>query len=93
VFAVRSAIGYWGKPRQALDRSTTINLSSQTLKELIEQLPLELQQEVRDFVEFLLEKRARKPKFDWAGALRDLRDRYSSVELQHKIAEWRIGER
>jgi len=69
----------------------------QTLKELIEQLPPELQQEVQDFVEFLLEKRARrprrKPKFDWAGALKDLRDRYTSVELQHKIAEWRIGER
>ena len=69
----------------------------QTLKELIEKLPPELQEEVRDFVEFLLERRAmrpkRKPKFDWAGALRDLRDCYSSVELQHKIAEWRIGER
>jgi len=68
----------------------------QTLKELIDRLPPELQQEVQDFAEFLLEKRARrprrKPKFDWAGALRDLRDRYTSVELQHKIAEWRIGE-
>lgn len=68
----------------------------QTLQEMIEQLPPELQQEVRDFVEFLLEKRVRKtrkkPEFDWAGALRDLRDRYSSVELQHKITKWRIGE-
>lgn len=67
----------------------------QTLKELIEQLPPNLQQEVKDFVEFLLQKRGRKPrgrpKFDWAGALKDLRDRYTSVELQHKIAEWRIG--
>ena len=34
----------------------------QTLKELIEKLPPELQQEVQDFVEFLLEKRARRPK-------------------------------
>jgi hypothetical protein len=62
----------------------------QTLKELIEQLPPELQQEVQDFVEFLLEKRARKPKrkpkFDWAGALKDLGERYSSTELQNKIA-------
>ena len=69
----------------------------QTLKEMVEQLPPELQEEVRDFVEFLLVRRPRrpkrKPKFDWAGALRDLRGRYSSVELQHKIAEWRIGER
>jgi len=45
----------------------------------------------------LLERKARrpkrKPKFEWAGALKDLRDRYDSAELQHKIAEWRIGER
>ena len=68
----------------------------QTLKELIDKLPPELQQEVQDFVEFLLEKKVRKPKkkpkFNWAGALKDLSDRYTSVELQHKIAEWRIGE-
>lgn len=63
------------------------------LKELIEQLPPDLQQEVKDFVEFLLKKRAEKPsrapQFDWAGALKDLKDRYTSVELQHKILEWR----
>ena len=68
----------------------------QTLKELIEQLPPELQQEVRDFVEFLLERRAAKLKaektgelkLDWRGALRDLRGKYTSVELQHKVLEW-----
>lgn len=68
----------------------------QSLKELIDRLPPELQQEVQDFIEFLLEKRVRahkrQPKFEWAGALKDLRDRYTSVELQHKLAEWRIGE-
>ena len=67
----------------------------QTLKELIEKLPPELQQEVRDFVEFLLKRRAAKLKakkgelkLDWRGALRDLRDKYTSVELQHKVLEW-----
>ena len=67
----------------------------QTLKGLIEQLPPDLQQEVRDFAEFLLEKRRKrpkgKPKFDWAGALKDLRGQYTSVQLQHRIAEWRIS--
>ncbi|MEW6171998.1 MAG: DUF2281 domain-containing protein [Bacillota bacterium] len=62
-----------------------------SLKEIIEQLPPDLQQEVKDFAEFLLAKRAKKPcrlpKFDWAGALKDLREYYSSVELQHKILE------
>lgn len=66
------------------------------LNELIEQLPPELQEEVRDFVEFLLEKKVkrpkRKPRFDWGGSVKDLRDRYTSVELQHKIAQWRSGE-
>lgn len=54
--------------------------------------PTELLQEVEDFVQFLLEKRTRKPKgkfkFDWEGALEDLRDQYTSVELQHKALEW-----
>ena len=65
----------------------------QTLKELIEKLPPELQQEVRDFVEFLLErkvrKRERKLRQDWAGALRKYRDQYTSLELQKKALEWR----
>lgn len=65
----------------------------QTLKELIEKLPPEFQEEVRDFVEFLLEKRVgktgRKLRQDWAGALRDYRDQYTSLELQKKSLEWR----
>jgi len=63
------------------------------LVELIEELPPELQEEVRDFARFLLERRAsklkRKPEFEWAGALKELRDRYTSVDLQHEISRWR----
>jgi len=62
--------------------------------EMVKELPLEFQYEVEDFVQFLLEKQARKPrgklKFDWEGALEDLRDQYTSVELQHQISEWRV---
>ncbi|RMF93227.1 MAG: DUF2281 domain-containing protein [Nitrospinota bacterium] len=64
-----------------------------TLKELIEQLPPDLQQEVQDFVEFLLEKRKRKQgrklRQDWAGALREYRDRYTALELQKDALTWR----
>ena len=63
------------------------------LEELISELPVELQQEVRDFVEFLLEKQARKHsrklRQDWAGALREYADQYTSSELQKKALEWR----
>lgn len=67
----------------------------QTLKNLVEQLPPDLQQEVVDFIEFLLAKHRAKlrgqPRFDWAEALKDLRDQYTAVQLQHQIMEWRIG--
>lgn len=62
------------------------------LEELIKKLPPDLHQEAVDFLEFLIAKKARKPKgplkLDWRGALRDLRDRYTSVDLQHKALEW-----
>ena len=67
------------------------------LGELIEALPSKLQEEVRGFVMSLVEKQGkrprRKPRFNWAGALRELGKQYTSVELQHKISEWRIGPR
>ena len=69
----------------------------EALKEAVEKLPPDLQQEVKDFIEFLLEKRTKrnggKPNFDWAGALENLRNQYTSVELQHEISKWRIGDR
>ena len=69
----------------------------QNIDERIKELPPELQQEVEDFVEFLLEKRMKKsrgkPNFQWAGALKDLRDQFTSVELQHELKKWRIGEK
>lgn len=66
-----------------------------TLTRLMYELPPETRQEVRDFVEFLLSKRkprpSRKPKLNWRGALRDLRDQYTSVTLQHEALEWWVG--
>ncbi|NSW75427.1 MAG: DUF2281 domain-containing protein [Candidatus Atribacteria bacterium] len=63
-----------------------------TLEEKIRELPPELQKEVEDFVEFLWEKRVWKSKkpfqIHFRGALKDLRSRYTSVELQHQIQEW-----
>lgn len=62
----------------------------QDTENIMSQLPPELQQEVHDFARYLLEAKAkperrRKPTFAWRGALKDLRDQYTSVELQHEI--------
>lgn len=34
----------------------------------------------------------KKPTFKWAGALAHLKDKYTSVELQHQISKWRTEE-
>lgn len=70
-----------------------------TFEKLMEELPPDLRQEVEDFARFLLTARVNnrrskiraKPTFRWAGAVKDLRDRYSSVELQHEISGWRTA--
>jgi hypothetical protein len=62
-----------------------------SLEELFKQLLPENRREVRSYIEFLITKREarsrRQPQFDWAGALSDLREQYSSVELQHQIRD------
>jgi len=60
--------------------------------ELFQKLPDDLKREVIDYIEFLLEKKAKKKHgqlgFTWKGALKNMKDKYSSVELQHKALEW-----
>ncbi|NJE60612.1 DUF2281 domain-containing protein [Thermococcus sp. 21S7] len=59
---------------------------------LFEMLPDDLKREVLDYIEFLLERRSSRRgkglKMEWKGALRELRNEYTSVELQHKAIEW-----
>lgn len=63
----------------------------------IESLPPELQREVADFIDFIEQRHRRhvsgQINLDWVGALQDMREQYSSVELQHAIAEMRAGSR
>jgi hypothetical protein len=64
------------------------------IDEMVNELTPGQQAEVRDFVEFLLAKQRssprQKPQFDWAGALKDMREEYTSVDLQHEITRLRI---
>ena len=63
-----------------------------SLEQVIGELPPELQQEVRDFAEYLLDRRPcpkqRRLRLSWAGGLREFRDRFTSLELQRKVLEW-----
>jgi len=65
----------------------------QDLLETIKKLPPDLRKEVEDFANYLVEKQAwkkgKKLRQDWAGALKDYRNQYTSLDLQKKALEWR----
>ncbi len=65
-----------------------MSVAVQTIKEKVQQLSPQNQAEVIDFVDFLLSKEKtkerRKMKLDWAGGLKDLREQYTSIELQQQ---------
>jgi hypothetical protein len=63
------------------------------LDQLLKELPPESQAEVRNFVESLIEKGRRQTALhlrqNWAGALGDYREQFTSLELQKKSLDWR----
>jgi len=63
----------------------------QTIEEKIQRLPPDVQQTIEELIDKLLQqqpKEKKKMKFDWEGALADMKNEYTSVELQHKALEW-----
>lgn len=71
-------------------------MAETSIENMIRALPPELRTEVRDFAAFLLSRQPKKRKskmnFEWQGALKDMRTRYTSVELQHRIADLHTGQ-
>ena len=61
----------------------------------IDKLPDHIKPEINDFIDFLLAKYGDKKidksefNFDWEGGLSKLKNKFTSVELQHKAMEWR----
>jgi hypothetical protein len=67
--------------------------TTKPLDQLLKELAPESQAEVRAFVESLIKSWQRKPnghlRQDWAGALEEFRDQFTSLELQKKSLDWR----
>ena len=61
--------------------------------EKIRDLPLELQEEVIHFIDFLRTKKSskqkKKPNLEWIGGLKTYREEYTALELQKKASNWR----
>ena len=62
---------------------------AQPIEDLVGTLGPEQQEAVRRFIEAMASKSdntpAPEPAFRWAGALSDMRERFTSVELQHAL--------
>ena len=70
-----------------------MNAVVQMIQEKVQQLSPQNQAEVIDFVDFLLSKEKTTPrkkmKLDWAGGMKDLREQFTSLELQQQAIRLR----
>ena len=64
-----------------------------TIVEMVEELPPDIQINVKVFVNNLIEKRREHPVHplsqDWAGGFSEFKSRYISLDLQKKALNWR----
>lgn len=65
------------------------------LEKKVQMLPQSLRSKVLEYVNFLIEKKETDQhsnenfSFSWEGGLSELKDQFTSVELQHKVNKWR----
>lgn len=73
-----------------------MGMPAKPLEQMLNELPAEERHKIEDFTEFLWErhrpKERHKPRFDWVGALKDIEEPLTSVELQHEVSRWRTRE-
>ncbi len=68
------------------------------IQEIYRELPEDLQNELLKFARQLKSRRLHRKKIvpkgwtaSWAGALSELKEKYTSVELQHEILKMRVN--
>jgi hypothetical protein len=70
-------------------------VNTHDIEKKLEKLPDHVIPEINDYIDFLLTrygvKNIDKTKFnfDWEGKLSKFKDKYTSIELQHKALDWR----
>lgn len=67
-------------------------MKSHIIRTKLEELSEDLEEQALDYIESLLRENGRKEekkkfRFDWEGGLSDLKNKYTSVELQHKAVD------
>jgi hypothetical protein len=75
-----------------IDTGEMSMLSVDAVEPTIKKMPPELQQQVLMYIETLSrstgETHHGTMKFEWAGCCEDMKNEYTSVQLQKKILDW-----
>lgn len=69
-------------------------MDARIITEKIQSLPLFLRREILDYIDFLTKKYKPEDKpiqfsFNWEGGLKEFKNGFTSVELQHKAKDFR----
>lgn len=69
-------------------------MNTQHIDKKFQSLPYHLKREVIDYIEFLTKRHKIRSKkepfsFKWEGGLKELKDSFNSVDLQHKVRDYR----
>ncbi len=70
-------------------------MNSKDIELKIRKLPDTLIPQVLEYIDLLISKQTpkkngkKKFKFDWEGSLSHLKKNFTSIDLQHKVSEWR----
>ena len=66
-------------------------MQEKELENKIRSLPPEIKKELLEYIERRLKEYKKKKglSFTWEGGLKEVKEKFSSVELQHKATEWR----
>jgi hypothetical protein len=69
-------------------------MNTQNINEKFQSLPHYLKREVLDYIEFLTKRykvhhKEKRFSFKWEGGLKELKEQFSAVNLQHKAKDYR----
>ena len=69
-------------------------MNTQNINDKLESLPNYLKREVLDYIEFLKNRykiHGKKEHFSfiWEGGLKDIKEQFNAVQLQHKLRDYR----
>lgn len=70
----------------------SIAVDDETIEDIVQKLPPELREELREYAAHLLQRRSRSDgarlTLSWAGELSDVKEEFTALDLEEKALDW-----